>query len=60
MTTDREPEVLPGGTPVDQRVGRLGPERANDGARLRPVCWYCNREIHPLDDMHHYWCHGGE
>ena len=27
MTTDRAPEALPGGTPVDQRVGRLAPER---------------------------------
>lgn len=28
-------------------------------AVYRPICWWCNREIHPLDDMHHIWCHGG-
>lgn len=27
--------------------------------RYRPICWYCQREIHPLDDLHHLWCHGG-
>lgn len=28
-------------------------------SRYRPICWYCQREIHPLDDLHHLWCHGG-
>lgn len=26
--------------------------------RYRPICWFCNREIHPLDTLHHLWCHG--
>lgn len=55
-----ETELPAVGAPVDCRVGRPVPER--DYRRqvvLRPVCWYCDREIHPLDDMHHLWCHGG-
>ena len=41
-----QPAVQAVGIPVERVVGR-------------PVCWYCCNEIHPLDDMHHLWCHGG-
>ncbi len=23
------------------------------------VCDWCKQAVHPLDDLHHYWCHGG-
>lgn len=40
---------------LERMVGRPVPERLKV-----PACWHCEQPIHPLDDMHHYWCHGGE
>ena len=58
--TERSATLVPAvGAQVERGVGRLQPERNQVGTRLLPVCWWCNREIHPLDDMHHIWCHGG-
>ena len=59
MTTEDTNTTAAGGSQLVRGVGRLEPERDQVGTRLRPVCWYCDREIHPLDDMHHLWCHGG-
>ena len=54
MPTENETLPPADAGPVERVVGRPEVKRA-----MRPVCWYCNGEIHPLDDMHHLWCHGG-
>jgi hypothetical protein len=53
--------------PLQCSVGRQKPEAQKQSEPVRnrvlgrtwPVCWYCDREINPLDDLHHLWCHGG-
>lgn len=52
---NRAPQQVPAvGSPLQREVVRQVVQRA-----MRQMCWYCGREKHPLDDMHHLWCHGG-